>query len=178
MDIEEYIGHPLPRRDIDPELLTPVDIAPKRSWKDKGRDGKKGGGRRSDRDRQSSKRPAAANRSKSDNKSPQGNEPVRVNKQAGPSSQTPVPTVGDPATVAESANPAQSMDHVASSIDQEQVAHLGKASNQTTDAPKGSDQVPAQPAKAGHSKSIVPAVKAEGKITRFSRKFGEIPLIG
>lgn len=35
LDIEEYIGHPLPRNDIDPKMLEPVEIAPKRPRRDK-----------------------------------------------------------------------------------------------------------------------------------------------
>lgn len=35
LDIEEYIGHPLPRNDIDPKMLEPIEIAPKRPRRDK-----------------------------------------------------------------------------------------------------------------------------------------------
>ena len=40
LDIEEYIGHSLPRRDIDPTLLAAIEHVAKRPRKEKGKDGK------------------------------------------------------------------------------------------------------------------------------------------
>ena len=51
MEIEEYIGHPLPKNAIDPELLAPVNPAPprKRRERAKGRDGSATRGRKPQR---------------------------------------------------------------------------------------------------------------------------------
>ncbi len=49
MEIEEYIGHPLPRNPIDPSLLVPVNPAPPRKRRD--RDKLKGKGKGKDRGR-------------------------------------------------------------------------------------------------------------------------------
>ena len=53
MDIEDYIGHSVPRRDIDADLLTPIEKAKKQPRKD-GR-GKGGRGRDGNKDRSSTR---------------------------------------------------------------------------------------------------------------------------
>ena len=61
LDIEEYIGHPLPRNAIAPQLLEPIEVAPKRLRKEKG--GKRRDTRQQSNRKSGSKKTALENRS-------------------------------------------------------------------------------------------------------------------
>jgi len=195
LDIEEYIGHPLPRRDIEPDLLTAVEIAPKRSWKDKGKDGKKGGGRKPERarssreraghDRPGHDRPGQDRQGRkkstgSDHSLPQQQQPDQLEKKPGEPRQTTTPSEQPAVSATVETGSERPMDHLASSVEQSQVAHLTKVGSDASDQPPASTETsaPTQSDSQSESKPATPRARPSGKVTRFSRKFGEIPLVG
>lgn len=156
MEIEEYIGHSLPRTDIDASLLEPIEIAPRRSRSrnDRSDRGKNGQKRAPNQD-------GRRNKGRLDQKSSD-------HKKSKPQAETEMSATGkqrtlksseaEPATVAKTANPEQPAQNTSD------VQPEKKAEKPTTKSHR-----PVRP-------MIIPA--DPDLPTRFSRKFGEVPAIG
>lgn len=173
LDIEEYIGHPLPRKDIDPNLLESIEPTPKRPRKDRS------GKRRDDR-QPGGRRPRGANqvsdRSPRTQGKPATTQVIPVTAKEEPlSSEAATPSVEQPIS---QKVPAQSAETPIPS----------EKTGQSIERPL-SPEIPSHPTR----KSLSPALTSRGvtassspAITpanpdqppRFSRRFGEIPAIG
>ena len=173
LDIEEYIGHPLPRKDIDQSLLESIEPTPKRPRKDRS------GKRRDDR-QHASRRTRGANQVSEKSPRTRGKpaevQVIPVTPNEGPVSQemaTPsvVQPISQEAPVQLSENPI-----------------LSEISVPSIERPL-SPEISTQPTR----KSLPPALTGRGAMAfsspaitpanpdqppRFSRRFGEIPAIG
>ena len=163
LDIEEYIGHPLPRRDIDPALLAEVEIAPRRSRSDRGERGRSGkGGRKSTRgrDRGGRDKTERGDRKGRDGRRNQIPKPAPEAVNAGSADDTAIANVPVPAAAAATASATN------------QSEKSNPAPNPTSDGSRTAGQEEGTPVRP----VIIPAPSDHP--ARFSRKFGEVPAVG
>lgn len=151
MEIEEYIGHSLPRADIEPGLLEPVEIPPRRARNDRANRGKSGA-KRSDHKavKQNGKRDSGKSSNKARNKSADQNGKQQPPQQNVAASTSKSDTHAEQAPVAVAANAAA------------MTAMTAKHAGSTESKPTRSMITPADPEMP----------------MRFSRKFGEVPAVG
>lgn len=194
MEIEEFIGHALPRRDIDPELLSPVERAKKLPRRDaRGRDGRRDG--KDSRSRSPRDTKGRGSRSRSD-----GPDNRSANKPASPrpdDQPTAIPAAGQAVQTQSDQQPV--LQPAQQSDPQPERRPESNLSEQTEQAPTaGPEQessLPMEPVVAAEtpqreapepaktmlapparSPSIIPA--NPDLPPRFSRRFGEVPAVG
>nr|XP_061806099.1 ATP-dependent RNA helicase RhlB-like [Nerophis lumbriciformis] len=176
MEIEEYIGHSLPRADIQPALLEPVEIAPRRPRNDRGKSGPKRGGRpgqRSDARRDTSR---AGGRKKPAHSASRAN---KIDKNS--VSETPASAVEVQQTAAAAELPNQEFAAKSNVVRETTEATRVQKDTQKDTQKEGQPEAlksvlpPAEPARSLRP-MIIPA--DPGQPVRFSRKFGEVPAIG
>lgn len=194
MEIEEYIGHALPRQGIDPALLTPVEKAAPRKRKprdgkgpDRGRKGRGEGRGKETRDTRGRGRGDRKKPDRSEDTVTAGNvtapsappeSPVaeQADTPATPESTTSAPPTMEPAEPA-TAGTAPSATQPAAPVPAVALASDTAASAEsvvTPDTPATPGELPeGLPGEApGEAKVIEPPRQ------RFSRRFGEVPAIG
>ncbi|MBX2868896.1 MAG: DEAD/DEAH box helicase [Acidiferrobacterales bacterium] len=150
MEIEEYIGHSLPRADIDSTMLEPIEIPPRRSRSrndraDRGKHGQKRG----------PKQDKQRGNQKSGRKSADPSSPAQVQDQT----PTPAPKVAAQPDFGDQSVPAQTRE-----VNTNDTEPMRKQADTNPEEPR-----PSRP-------MIIPA--DPDLPTRFSRKFGEVPAVG
>ena len=171
LDIEEYIGHPLPRNAIAPQLLEPIEIAPKRIRKDKG--GKRRDSRQQSNRKSGSRKAAAESRSSANltHSAPPPGIPPEFSAETAPEAPTerspesqsvseekPLPTAAPTPAIA--MHPDSQLSEARDPEAREPDAHKAKTLPTETAPP-----------------SAITPIKTDHP-PRFSRRFGEIPAIG
>ncbi len=174
MDIEEYIGHPIPKGDIEPWMLEEVEIPAPQPRARRGKRPEKGGkdSRRRTNDRKTSKPASSKPKTNEDTKS------VDTSISEGNS-----PAVDSPNPIE---NISSSTAFQATETTPTQTEQSGEAINaspiaESQDTSDGNEAEVIEIKATEESKPAAKPVRKKPLIlpeNRFSRKFGEIPLIG
>jgi len=190
MDIESTIGHSLPRRDIDAELLARIEMPRMRPRDDSTRRGMRGG---PERGRHAQSRPAP-----SPSPSPSATRPSPSPTRPAPSSARPSPSPMRPAPPASAASAASAGADaefsrppapMAPQFAAPQANHrqpdaptvnpplTNQRRPRSTASPQPTPSTSLSPARAANPTPPSPTT-SPSPTTRFSRRYGEVPAVG